>query len=95
MTTQPVDISRLETSQLAFPAGDVLQTRTDKLRRAKRIHQATYLGNLMHEKVYIVFSTSTEVFQVYTTIWLHYNGYIYLKGDITIPVERVIEIILE
>ncbi|MEY2963936.1 MAG: hypothetical protein RL754_1197 [Bacteroidota bacterium] len=92
MTTQPVDISRLETSELIFPAGDVVASRTERQRRLKRIHKATLMGNLKHEKVHIVFATESNVFQVYTTIWLYYRGCIYLKGDVTIPVERVLDI---
>jgi hypothetical protein len=50
------------------------------------------VGNIRHEKVNIVFQTEEHIFKVQTTIWLHYGGCIYLKGDITIPVERVISV---
>jgi hypothetical protein len=92
MTEQPIDITRLETAQLLFPSGDVLERKVERRKRSKRIHAATYLGNIKHEKVTIVFRTEHEIFQVQTTIWLHYGGCIYLKGDVTIPVERVISV---
>lgn len=92
MTSQPVDISRLETSELIFPAGDVIDCSVERSRRLKRIHRATMMGNVKHEKVKIIFSTDKEIFQVFTTIWLYYGGCVFLKGDVTIPVERIIEI---
>tara|TARA_B100001939_G_scaffold198324_1_gene170582 strand:+ start:106 stop:393 length:288 start_codon:yes stop_codon:yes gene_type:complete len=92
VTELPIDISRLETATLDFPVGDVLSNNSEKLKRAKRIHSATYVGNIRHEKVDIVFQTYSDVFKVQTTIWLHYGGSIYLKGNITIPVERVISV---
>ena len=92
MTEQPIDISRLETARLEFPAGDVLSRKVERKKRSKRIHSATYVGNIRHEKVNIVFQTEDHIFKVQTTIWLHYGGCIYLKGNITIPVERVIAI---
>jgi hypothetical protein len=50
------------------------------------------VGNIRHEKVAIVFQTATAIFKVQTTIWLNYGGCIYLKGDITIPVERILSV---
>lgn len=92
MTELPIDISRLETASLQFPRGDVLSRKVERMKRAKRIHSATYVGNIRQEKVNIVFQTESHVFKVQTTIWLHYGGAIYLKGDITIPVERVVSV---
>jgi hypothetical protein len=92
MTAKPIDISRLETASLVFPSGDVLSNDFVRTKRSKRIHSATYVGNIRHEKVAIVFQTETEVFKVQTTIWLNYGGCIYLKGNITIPVERVLSV---
>jgi len=92
MTAKPIDISRLDTASLVFPSGDVLSNDFARTKRSKRIHSATYVGNIRHEKVAIVFQTETEVFKVQTTIWLNYGGCIYLKGNITIPVERVLSV---
>lgn len=93
MTQLPQDITRLDTALLTFPEGEVLATYSDILKRAKLIHKATYFGNIKHEKVTIVFAgEASEVYHIYTTIWLHYNGHIFLKGDITIPVERILDI---
>ena len=92
MTEQPIDITRLDTASLDFPSGDVLFSALARSKRSKRIHSATYVGNIRHEKVAIVFQTATAIFKVQTTIWLNYGGCIYLKGDITIPVERILSV---
>jgi hypothetical protein len=92
MTEQPIDISRLDTASLDFPSGDVLFSALARAKRSKRIHSATYVGNIRHEKVAIVFQTATAIFKVQTTIWLNYGGCIYLKGDVTIPVERILSV---
>ena len=92
MTAKPIDISSLDTASLVFPSGEVLSNDYARTKRSKRIHSATYVGNIRHEKVAIVFQTETDIFQVQTTIWLNYGGCIYLKGNITIPVERVLSV---
>ena len=92
MTEQPIDITRLDTASLDFPSGDVLFSALARAKRSKRIHSATYVGNIRHEKVAIVFQTATAIFKVQTTIWLNYGGCIYLKDDITIPVERILSV---
>lgn len=92
MTTQPIDISRIDTASLVFPSGDVLSDDRARTKRSKRIHSATYVGNIRQEKVAIVFQTEKANFKVQTTIWLNYGGCIYLKGNITIPVERVLSV---
>jgi len=68
MTELPIDISRLETATLDFPIGDVLSKKAERKKRAKRIHSATYVGNIRHEKVDIVIQTHSDVFKVQTTI---------------------------
>lgn len=93
MTQLPQDISRVDTALLKFPEGEVLHSYADILKRAKLIHKATYFGNIKHEKVTIVFAgEASEVYHINTTIWLNYNGHIFLKGDITIPVQRILDI---
>ena len=92
MHRSPVDISRIETAQLNYELGEVLTSERDIHKRAEAIHRATYLGNLKHQKVLIQFNTGVEVYQVHTTIWLHYNNEIYLKGKIRVPVERILAI---
>lgn len=74
MTAKPIDISRLDTASLVFPSGEVLSNDYARTKRSKRIHSATYVGNIRHEKVAIVFQTETDIFQVQTTIWLNYGG---------------------
>lgn len=92
MTALPKDISRLQTALLRFDKGEVLHTLDEMSQRAEAIHKATYLGNLKHKKVSILFSAQSELFVVNTTIWLHYNGEIFLKDDVRVPVERVLAI---
>ena len=93
MTQLPENITRIESAQITFPEGEVLATYRDVLKRSKLIHEATYLGNIEHKKVSILFvAEGPKMYTITTTIWLHYAGKIFLKGDITIPVERILEI---
>ena len=92
MHLNPVDITRMETAQLDYELGEVLSTEREIQKRSESIHRATYLGNLKHQKVQILFNTGAEVYQVHTTIWLNYNQHIYLKGGIRVPVERIVDI---
>lgn len=89
---QPSYISRDKISSLSYVEGEVMKTAKEVQRRAEAIHKATYLGNLKHQKVYIQFNTGADILQVHTTIWLHYNNHIYLKGNIKVPVERILGI---
>ena len=68
MTEQPIDITRLDTAALVFPSGDVLSNEYQRTKRSKRIHSATYVGNIRHEKVAIVFQTETAIFKVHAPV---------------------------
>ncbi len=92
---EAIDISRLETQHLHFPKGDVLEKKMDRKERSRLIHKATYFGNIIHKKVNIIFSTDRDTFRIFTTIWLEHDGKIWLKDDVSIPVERIREINIE
>lgn len=92
MTAQPTEISRLDAAKLQLEQGEVLSTFKSREKRARAIHKATYFGNLNHTKVTIVFHSGDQTYQVHTTIWLHYNGSIFLKDQVTLPVERILEV---
>lgn len=85
-------ISRTDAAMLAYESGEILDSARAVQRRSEAIHKATYLGNLKHQKVHIQINTGADVLQVHTTIWLHYNSHIYLKGNIKVPVERILGI---
>ena len=86
------NISRTDTALLAYESGEILESVRAIKRRSEAIHKATYLGNLKHQKVHIQFNTGADVYQVHPTIWLHYTNHIYLKGNIKVPVERILGI---
>ena len=92
MHTKSFEISRKETAQLHFDIGEILFDETAVRKRSEAIHKATYLGNLKHQKVVISFNTGSNIYQVYTTIWLTYGNYIFLKDDVRIPVERILAV---
>ena len=92
MHTKSFEISRKETAQLHFDIGEILLDETAVRKRSEAIHKATYLGNLKHQKVVISFNTGSNIYQVYTTIWLTYGNHIFLKDDVRIPVERILAV---
>ena len=59
----------------------------------KQLDCSTALGNNYRTKVQIVFCDDEGLKMVHTTIWATLERYILLKGDVRIPISRIVEII--
>ncbi|MBM3425239.1 MAG: hypothetical protein FJY06_07040 [Bacteroidetes bacterium] len=59
----------------------------------KHLECAKSLGNNYRTKVQIIFCDDEGMKRVYTTVWAVFESYILLKGQIRIPISRIVEII--
>lgn len=82
-------VEKEEVANLHFPNEDVLFLKSDQNKRAKRLHDATFLGNIDHEKVKITFQDIEGLKRVETTIWGVTDSQIILKKGVVIPIYRI------
>ncbi len=87
-------IDRTEIVSSVFPDEDVITDYEAIKYRSRKIHKATSLGNLEHKKVHIIFKDAEGLKRVYTTIWVQLGNHIILKERITLPVNRIVDILL-
>ena len=85
-------ITKESISGLAFPASEVLTSKSAIENRRTKLEKATRLGNIEHYKVDIIFEDAEGLKKVNTTIWATTQNRISLKGGINIPVRRIHEI---
>jgi hypothetical protein len=82
----PISIPKEQVNALRFPKVEVLRQSEDVYRRRADLERAVMLGNVEKNKVRIVF-------EVETTIWSITDDRVILKGDGSIPVCRVHQVI--
>ena len=85
-------VKKEEIKKLKFPKKEILAGKDLKARRKIKLVNATRLGNIEHYKVKIIFEDSEGPKMVNTTIWATTEKNISLKGDTTIPINRIREI---
>ena len=62
---------------------------------SKKLFRAMLLGNGFHNKVKILFTTTQGLRMVETTVWAYTERFVMLKGGVFIPVESVVEVVLD
>ncbi|MBL4652495.1 MAG: hypothetical protein JKY53_06460 [Flavobacteriales bacterium] len=82
-------IEKEHISELDFPAADVLDSAEKRIFRLKSLHSACEYGNIAQHKVEILFEDETGKKKVETTLWEVTNDAIFLKHNVTIPVNRI------
>lgn len=80
--------------KVKFPAEDVLSQKDDQDKRLKKLKDAMTLGNAYKGKIKIVFATTEGDRAVETTVWAATEASVQLKGDVTIPIRAIKEVIL-
>jgi hypothetical protein len=88
-------IDRMDIATISFPKDDVLDDIDQIKHRSRKIHRATSLGNLEHRKVHIVFKDGESLKRVHTTIWVQLGEKIILKERVMLPVNRIVDIVLD
>ena len=74
---------------LEFPPSDVLESKEKRSFRLKNLHSACEYGNIARHKVEILFEDIGGKKKVETTLWEVSEKFIFLKHNITIPVNRI------
>lgn len=80
--------------KVRFPHSDVLSTNQAKDERKKKLEKAMLLGNGYKGKIKIVFATEDGERFVETTVWATTDTTVQLKGDVSIPIHAIRDVIL-
>ncbi|WP_200979732.1 hypothetical protein [Echinicola sp. 20G] len=87
------NIEKENIPNLKFNRKEVLERQEDIETRMSHLYRGLLLGNLLHEKVKIIFeSADQKIYQVNTTIWSIASDFITLKGSVAIPVNSILEV---
>lgn len=89
MVLSPALIQKEAIGALSFPKGEVLTSEEAIHDRRIALLKATRLGNVLRNKVKIVFEDTKGVHEVETTVWATAERNISLKGGVVIPIERI------
>lgn len=87
-----LEVDKSAISSFYFPKPDVLQLTFDKNVREKDLAHALLLGNLYQSKVTIIFEDIEGVKKVCTTVWGITDKEVILKGDIILPIHRIVKV---
>jgi len=83
-------INKESIKDLKFTLNDVLEAPEAKKLRAADLHRALILGNLLQNKVQIVFQDKSEkLYEVDTTVWAVGDKFITLKGGVHLPINAI------
>lgn len=90
---KPISIPKEQVNSLRFPTGEVLKNQDDIRKRRLDLERAVMLGNVEKSKVRLVFEDEDGLKFVETTIWSITDDRVILKGDGSIPMRRIIQVI--
>lgn len=86
-------IAKEQVNDLRFPAEEVLKSKDDIRKRRADLERAVMLGNVEKSKVRVFFEDEVGLRYVETTIWSITDDRVILKGDGSIPLRRVVQVI--
>jgi uncharacterized protein (UPF0248 family) len=90
MSLDNIQLVEKETvGDLVFPLDEILTSNSEILNRKLSIDRAISLGNLERQKVKIIFSDTTGIKKVDTTIWAVTDKAILLKQNTVVPIHRI------
>jgi hypothetical protein len=82
-------IEKERISDLEFPSFDVLDSPEKRIFRLKNLQSACEYGNLAQHKVELLFEDDNGKKKVETTLWEVTAESVFLKHNVTIPVNRI------
>ena len=86
-------IAKEQVNDLRFPTEEVLKSQDDIRKRRADLERAVMLGNVEKSKVRVFFEDEVGLRYVETTIWSITDDRVILKGDGSIPLRRVVQVI--
>jgi len=92
---EPAAINKEEIKgRVRFPSTDVLTTNEQREARKNKLDKAMLLGNGYKGKIKIIFGTEEGDRVVETTVWATTDSTIQLKGDVSIPIQAIRDVII-
>ena len=77
-----------------FPTQPLGKTKEEMKKLVLKLKRSMILGNIDRTKMRIIFEDNESVKEVRTTIWAVGDKNIVLKKGVTIPINRLIDVIL-
>jgi hypothetical protein len=87
-------IEKEQIRELKFVNHEVLGSADAIVHRKNELERAALIGNAHQGKIKIIFETQQGLKEVETTVWSATEKYITLKGELTIPVNAIKEVII-
>jgi len=89
---KPIPVQKEDIEKLIFPQESIERTEEQTRELNRKLQDAMTLGNLHHSKIKIIFEDSEGLKEVETTVWVAGENFISLKGGVSIPVRRIVEV---
>ena len=93
-TYDTVLIEKESIPELNFPSKPLNKSKEQLILLKKKLKRSMILGNVHRTKMRIIFEDEEGVKEVQTTIWAAGDKNIVLKKGVTIPIHRLIDVIL-
>lgn len=93
-TLKPTVIEKEIIPNLLFPTIPINKTKEEMKKLVLKLKRSMVLGNIDRTKMRIIFEDNEGVKEVRTTIWAVGDKNIVLKKGVTIPINRLRDVIL-
>ncbi len=87
-------IRKEDVPKLRFPSKEVLSDEKAREKRLMMLEEGAKLGNLEKGKLKITFMDNEGIKKIYTTIWAVGDRYVSLKKGMSIPIARIINVVM-
>ncbi|MFL2585549.1 MAG: hypothetical protein ACJ0QO_02705 [Parvicellaceae bacterium] len=93
-TLKPTVIEKEIIPNLLFPTIPINKTKEEMKKLVLKLKRSMVLGNIDRTKMRIIFEDDEGTKEVRTTIWAVGDKNIVLKKGVTIPINRLVDVIL-
>tara|TARA_B100000497_G_C7460270_1_gene284510 strand:+ start:104 stop:394 length:291 start_codon:yes stop_codon:yes gene_type:complete len=93
-TTKPTIIEKEIIPNLLFPSQPLDKSKDEMKKLVLKLKRSMILGNIDRTKMRIIFEDNEGIKEVRTTVWAVGDKNIVLKKGVTIPINRLIDVIL-
>tara|TARA_B100000965_G_scaffold237544_1_gene199130 strand:- start:974 stop:1264 length:291 start_codon:yes stop_codon:yes gene_type:complete len=93
-TLKPTIIEKEIIPNLLFPSQPIDRSKDEMKKLVLKLKRSMILGNIDRTKMRIIFEDNEGIKEVRTTIWAVGDKNIVLKKGVTIPINRLVDVIL-
>jgi hypothetical protein len=93
-TLKPTIIEKEIIPNLLFPSKPIDRSKDEMKKLVLKLKRSMILGNIDRTKMRIIFEDNEGIKEVRTTIWAVGDKNIVLKKGVTIPINRLVDVIL-